>query len=240
NPECSSEELGEIVSTDPALTTKLLQLVNSAFMGFAREVASAEEAVMLLGTGTIRSLALGLHAFSAFKSSPRTDGILQTVWDHSARVARLAERLTRLEGGDDKMAEEAFTAGLLHDVGKLLLVDNQAEAYLQMLSHGELDGAKLIEAEHAAFSATHAEVGAYLLDLWGLPLPLVEAVAYHHEPARAGHLEPGALTFVHAANALEHEAPNLPPASTMLDLDYLERLSFASRVADWRQELAEL
>jgi HD-like signal output (HDOD) protein len=125
-------------------------------------------------------------------------------------------------------------------VGKLLLVDNQADAYLQMLWHGELDGAKLIEAEHAAFSATHAEVGAYLLDLWGLPLPLVEAVAYHHEPARAGHLEPGALTFVHAANALEHEAPNMPPADTLLDLDYLERLSFASRVEDWRQELAEL
>ena len=240
NPECSSEELGNIVSTDPALTSKLLQLVNSAFMGFAREVASAEEAVMLLGTGTIRSLALGLHAFSAFKSSPRTEATLQRVWEHSARVARFAERITRLEGGDEKMAEESFTAGLLHDIGKLLLVDNQSAAYLEILARAGAQGEGLIHAERIALNATHAEIGAYLLDLWGLPLPLVEAVAYHHEPGGAGHFEPGALTFVHAADVLEHEAATPPRAGGPLDLDYLAQLGLESRIDEWRQQLAEL
>jgi HD-like signal output (HDOD) protein len=103
NPDCSAEEIGQIVSTDPALTTKLLQLVNSAFMGFAREVSNAEEAVMLLGTGTIRSLALGLHAFSAFTSSPLTDQTLQRFWDHSARVARLG-RSSRLDEWREQVA----------------------------------------------------------------------------------------------------------------------------------------
>ncbi len=239
NPECSAEQLGEIVATDPALTTKLLQLVNSAFMGFAREVSNAEEAVVLLGTGTIRSLALGLHAFSALETAPQAAHALERVWAHSARVARLAERIARVEGSDDHVAEEAFTAGLLHDVGKLLLADNPATAYLELLARTGGEGEPLIAAERVAFSATHAEVGAYLLDLWGLPVSLVEAVAWHHEPSRAGQTAASALTFVHAANALDHVVALPSGTAVPVDLAYLEQLKLASHLEAWRRQLTE-
>ena len=135
------------------------------------------------------------------------------------------------------MLEEAFTAGILHDVGKLILADNPTTNYLQVIADAAREGRSLIEAEQAAFKATHAEVGAYLLDLWGLPSPLVEAVAYHHQPARASELEFGCLTAVHAANAFEQAASAGQSPDAGLDAAYLEHLQMTSRIEVWRAEL---
>jgi putative nucleotidyltransferase with HDIG domain len=236
-PYCSVEEIGEIVATDPGFSVKLLQLVNSAFLGFAREVTNPAEAVMILGTGTIRSLALSLNVFSAFSLPKSTGGCIERVWTHSARVARLAQRIAKLEGGDEKTREEAFTAGLLHDVGQLILADNPATDYLKLLCDCAASGRALVEAERETLQATHADVGAYLLDLWGLPLALVEAVALHHEPSVSGDTGFGPLTAVHAANALETEAAVGDTRSNRLDLGYLQRLGLDGRVDAWRQEL---
>src|SRR5205807_1989362 len=102
----------EIATTDPGLTSKLLQLVNSAFFGFASQVSNANEAVMLLGTGTIRSLALTCRVFSAFKAESAMASSLEHIWPHSLRVARAAEHIARLEHSNNVVAEQAFTAGL--------------------------------------------------------------------------------------------------------------------------------
>lgn len=239
-PDCPIEHIGEIVATDPALTVKLLQLVNSAFLGYAREVSSADEAVMLLGTGIIRSLALSMNLFSAFNAPLSANGSLNQVWSHCVRVARLARRLAQIETGDEKVMEESFTAGLLHDVGKLVLADNPAANYLQLLNQAHALGRPLIETEREAFQATHAEVGAYLLDLWGLPSPLVEAVAFHHEPARIAQQYFTPLTAVHTANVLEQEASNPTPGASSLDLAYLEQLHLTARIDVWRKQLDAL
>jgi putative nucleotidyltransferase with HDIG domain len=237
DPNCPVERIGEIVATDPGLTSKILQLVNSAFLGFAREVASADEAVMLLGTGPIRSMALTLHLFSAFSNPQGQDGSLERVGGHSIRVGQLAQRIAKLEGADEKLTEEAFTAGLLHDVGKLILAENPSVKYLELMAQARQAGRTLIEAESAALQATHAEVGAYLLDLWGLPLPLVEAVAWHHEPGRTSESGFSPLTAVHVANVLAQEtAPSEGPRD-QLDSDYLSRLNLGQRVEAWRQDL---
>jgi putative nucleotidyltransferase with HDIG domain len=237
-PECTVGEIGAIVATDPGLTIKLLQLVNSAFLGFAREVSSADEAVMLLGTGTIRSLALSLNLFSAFSIPKSSGGSIEQVWSHSVRVARLAQRIAKLETGDAKVMEEAFTAGILHDVGKLILADNPTTDYLTLIGQCAAGGRSLVEAEREAFQATHAEVGAYLLDLWGLPPALVEAVALHHDPASSGDQMFSPLTAVHAANALEQEADGA--AKLDLNLNYLQHLGLESQVGVWRDELDSL
>jgi len=240
DPECPIERIGEIVSSDSGLTAKLLQLVNSAFFGFAREVASAEEAVMLLGIGTIRSLALTMHLFSKFDTAQGDANSLTQVWSHSLRVARLAKRIAELEGASDKIIEEAFTAGLLHDVGKMIMAENPANKYLELLSQVHREKRSLVEAEQQLLNATHAEVGAYLLDLWGLPAPLVEAVAYHHAPSQSSEEVFSALTSVHVANALEQEVNEEPGEQHPLDLEYLKRLKLDGRIETWRLNLREL
>lgn len=241
-PDCPVERIGQIVASDPGLTTKLLQLVNSAFFGFAHEVSNAEEATLLLGTGTIRSLALTLHLFSAFKT-PAVEGCsLEQIWTHSLRVARLARRIATIEGADEGVTEQAFTAGLLHDVGKLVLAERKAAPYLELVARARKENRPLMAVESEALPATHAEVGAYLVDLWGLPVPLVEAVNWHHTPGAANSKGFDALTAVHVANVLEQNS--LIGASranlSQLDMPYLQRLKLEHRVEVWQSEAERL
>ncbi len=239
DPDCPTERIGEIVATDPALTAKILQLVNSAFFGFAREVSSASEAVMLLGVSTVRSLALTIHVFSAFEPVQSEHWSVEVVWRHSVRVGQWAKKIAELEGGDQGFAEQAFTAGVLHDVGKLILVDNLSARYLELVERSIKENRALTEIEQEALGATHADVGAYLLDLWGLPAALVEATALHHEPGRASELTFSPLTAVHAANAFEHASQSPDPNTTSKCLDslYLDQISLSSRVEVWREKL---
>jgi HD-like signal output (HDOD) protein len=239
DPDCPTERIGEIVATDPALTAKILQLVNSAFFGFAREVSSASEAVMLLGVSTIRSLALTMHLFSAFGGVESGHWSMEKAWRHSMRVGQWAKRIVELEGADQGTAEQAFTAGILHDVGKLILVDNLSERYLEVLERAAKENRPVVEIEQEALGATHADVGAYLLDLWGLPAPLVEAAALHHEPGRTSALTFSPLAAVHATNVLEHASESQDPKGALKELDslYLDQLGLAGRLEVWREKL---
>lgn len=238
DPDCPIERLGSIIAKDPALTVKLLQLVNSAFLGLAHQVSSADEAVLLLGTGLLRSLALGLHLFSVAWLPRAAAAPLEKVWHHSLRVAYGARCIVRLETGDEKLMEEAFTAGLLHDVGKIVLAQDPKHNYARLLDSPPDPQHPLIESEEAVFHATHAEAGAYLLDLWGLPHALVEAVAFHHEPRKSSEKCFGALTAVHAANVLQQSTANSGAGDDSMDHDYLEELGLAHRVKAWRDEMA--
>ena len=137
------------------------------------------------------------------------------------------------------MAEEAFTAGLLHDIGKLALADNPSLKYLELMARAQAENQRLIEVERETFQATHADVGAYLLDLWGLPAPLIEAVAFHHEPSRVEEAEFNSLTAVHVANALEHQSQETAPCLE-LDAEYLTRLNLTDRLEAWGEEMKAL
>lgn len=243
-PDCPTQDLGDIVAKDPALTSKLLQLVNSAFFGFANAVSSPNEAVMLLGVGTIRSLALSTQVFSAFKANEFSNSSLEHVWTHSMQVGQVAKRIAQLETGDQELMEQAFTAGTLHDVGKLILAANLPETYSALLSQARQQKRPLLELEQEALHATHADAGAYLLDLWGLPAPLVEAVAWHHQPGQTDHLAFSPLTAVHVANVLVHEAHAAAPdtldtPAPVLDADYLAGLGLADHLECWRAETAK-
>src|ERR1051325_1273169 len=242
--QSSDEPVGriaQIIATDPGLTAKVLQLVNSAFFGFSRQVSDADEAVMLLGLSTIRSLALSARLFSAFESKRLEGCSVEQVWNHSMSVGQMAKKIVQLEGGDEAMAEQSFTAGLLHDVGKLILVENLGPKYVDLLNRARKEQQRLITAEQQGLRATHAEVGAYLLDLWGLPAPLVEAVALHHQPGKTSELKFSALTAVHAANVIEQESQKSDPEEPLdhFDSEYLDQLGLGSRVEVWRKELCE-
>lgn len=240
-PDCSTERIGEIIATDAALTAKILQLVNSAFFGFAREISNANEAVMLLGVGLIRSLAFTMHLFSSFEADESENWSAGRVWKHSLRVAKWAKKIVELEGQGENTGEQAFTAGVLHDVGKLILADNIASTYLDLVARAAKENRSLMELEQEALGATHADVGAYLLALWGLPAPLVEAVALHHEPSLGSERSFSPLTAVHVADFLEQEAQGLGPQGypDRLDSLYLDQLSLGSRLPVWREKLVD-
>ena len=227
SPYCSVQRLGEIVSQDPGLTAKLLQLVNSAFFGLARHVSHAETAVLLLGVSTIRSLALGLHLFSAFRPIDRPGFSAREIWLHSLRVGQLARKVVEQQGGNERLMEEAFTAGLLHDVRKLIMAQYFSERYLANVEAAQKGECPLVGQERATFGATHAEVGAYLLDLWGLPVSLVEAVALHHEPAQIRMSNGAAATAVYLANLIEHASTAADRQAILAQLQphYLARLN---------------
>lgn len=237
DPEVSIEEIGAIISRDIGMTAKVLHLVNSAFFGLRREISTPEEAVTYLGLETVRSLVLSLHAFGQFES-PRMKGIsLEALWNHSLQVAVAARKLATLEESGRKMGDGAFVSGMLHDNGKIILAYNFPDEYAALRKTPELDSATMLEAESQAFGANHAEVGGYLLGLWGLPTPIVEAITFHHNPQASMASELSALTLVHVADALTQSVNGNPVPG--LDLDYLNKLSLADRVESWREALAE-
>jgi HD-like signal output (HDOD) protein/CheY-like chemotaxis protein len=238
-PDTSLEEIADIVNKDIAMTAQILKLSNSSFFGLGRPLANAQEAVAYLGLDTLKSLVLSVHAFSQFEKIETGPLKIGALWNHSMQVAGLAKRISKFEGQDPKAAEEAFTAGMLHDLGKLVLAVNLPKEYTEATRMAQ-SGLDLPLAELQLFGANHADVGGYLIGLWGLPVPVVEAVALHHSPSLTAQNMFTPLTSLHAANALEWQRSHAgtgAPASE-LDTKYLERIGVSSHLADWR-ELAE-
>ena len=201
SPDVSTQKVGQIISKDVGMSAKILQIVNSAFFGLPRRVADPGQAVTLLGLDTVKGLALSLQIFEGFDRRKLPGFPIDELWEHSMTVAASARKIARRESGDEKVSDDAFLAGLLHDVGKLALAENLPMRYARVLTLCEKKGTPHWQGESEVFGATHAEVGAYLLALWGLPDPIVEAVAYHHCPDECPNKAFSPLSAVHAANA---------------------------------------
>jgi len=235
NPQIGLDEVGAVVAKDMAMTAKILKLVNSAYFGLGRQISSAVEAVSYLGLETIKSLVLCVHAFSQFSTAPAGTSFMDELWAHSQTTAGLAKEIARRENTGAKIEEEAFVAGLLHDTGKLVLASNFPAGYKQVLSAGGMGSPAVLSAEEDTFGANHAEVGAYLFGLWGLPTPVIEAVALHHHPRKSTHLAFSPLTAVHSANALANARSNAETDDAEFwDLEYLRELGLHERLGGWR------
>ena len=236
NPEIRLDAIGEIVAKDLAMTAKILKLVNSAFFGLGREISSPAEAVCYLGVETIKSLVLSIHAFSEFACTRTGAFSIDALWVHSQKTAALAKEIARLEQAEHKLMDEAFVAGLLHDSGRLILASNFPAKYDQALRSAGAGSLALLAAEERTFGANHAELGGYLLGLWGLPAPVVEAIALHHHPGRSAMQAFTPLTAVHVATALVTAQPADPGTSLTEELNakYLARLRLEQRLPEWQ------
>lgn len=237
HPDASIQRIGKIISKDPAMAAKILQLVNSAFFGLSRKVTGAEEAAALLGTETLASLVLSIGVFSEFDEVKVNGFDLKSIWNHSTRSAAIAKAITAAEKNEKNLVDEAMMAGLLHDTGKLILAQNLPEEYGNIIARAQTPGMSMHDAEEQVLGASHAEIGAYLFGLWGLPDSIVETVAFHHQPAKCASNEFDTLTAVHVASALEHHCAKGDEAGGTiegLDLEYLATLGLADRVPEWR------
>jgi putative nucleotidyltransferase with HDIG domain len=182
SPDASLETVGALIARDPAMTAKILQLVNSAVFGLKRTVASPAEAVMYLGIDTTKSVILLAHSFSYFDQVKDTGFSVENLWRHSIRTGNFARWIAGAEGVDQAQVEEAYTAGMLHDLGKLALAANLPRQYSEAAMLAASRNLPLWEAEEQALGANHAELGASMLAIWGLPVAIIEAVALHHQP----------------------------------------------------------
>jgi HD-like signal output (HDOD) protein len=234
----SLEYIGDIIEQDLGLTASLLKLVNSSFFGLRRHVSSPHQAVVLLGTETVKSLMLIIELVKRFhvKESLHVDATL--LWEHSTFTGHLARCIAAKCQKSKDVVDNSFIAGLLHDVGKLVLLTRFEDEYMQVLDLVRNTDMYILHAEQQVFGTTHAEMGAYLLALWGLPAPVVEAVLLHDAPGIPAESGFTALAAVHVANVLDrqmrivHEGYKVP----QFDMDYLKAAGLDQRIA----ELSEL
>ena len=237
DPNMPMQTIDALMVKDPGLIAKMLQVVNSVALGLHEKVNDPLEAAQQLGLRTVRSLALSAHVFTNFTPSQRINFPVDVLWGHLMKCADSARAIMRAEDADHVYVEAAYTAGMLHDIGKLMLADSMPREFQMVLAQSATASAPFYELEMEVFGATHAGLAAYLLGLWGLPAPIVEAVAFHHTPEKSSHQVFSPLTAVHVANALEHE---IDGGEASLNEEYLEKIGVVNRLDAWREEVAKL
>jgi HD-like signal output (HDOD) protein len=243
SPNSSIDDVAEIISTDPAMTARLLKLVNSAYFGLQKPVADVARAGALLGLDRIMALVLGQGIFSDC-DVPKVDGFsMEALWQHSVSTAAAAHRIATAEKLERDVVAAAFLAGMLHDIGKLVLAMGLPEQYTRVLKQastgrpGELQQMEMLE-----LGASHTDVGAYLVGLWGLPNTIAEAIAYHEEPSQARASAFGLPGIVHAADRLVYRPDITDPRSPELGLDlpHFEKHGRVDRWSEWREAVISL
>ncbi len=237
NLEGSIGRVGEIIGKDVAMTAKILQLVNSAFFGLTRQVNSTKQAASLLGLDTIKSLVFSQEIFSEFDDTKGSGLDLEALVDHSTTVAVVAKKLALMEGLSEKESDQAFMAGTVHNVGKLVLGKEFPLRYKNVTDGISTESLTFRAAEAEEFGVSHDMIGGYLLGIWGLPDPIVEAVAFHHSPSDASPSGFCVLSCVYLAVCMIHAVENeLDDAEVMdyLDLGYLSRATDLSKIGQWQ------
>ena len=230
-----AQDLAEVVSQDAAIAGKLLQLVNSACFGLSREIHSSSEAIAFLGVNRVKSLILSNGLFDQLGAPTLGEFSQDSLWKHAATTSELAGRLGAKVGLDKADLDAAFTAGVLHDLGRLIFLSRQSSQFREAIETAEMEGSTLESMERIVLGATHAEVGAYLLSLWGLPDSIVQAVKFHHEPSRSGTTERTPLLAVHLANAFAGEKEGGTHRQNLLDEAYLEALGVSDERDSWSE-----
>jgi HD-like signal output (HDOD) protein/ActR/RegA family two-component response regulator len=231
--DVSLKRVSGIIGKDVAMTAKVLQLVNSAFFGLGRRVGSIEQAVSYLGIDVIRSLVVSQSAFSSFESSDL--GFYQNLWNHSTMTGMLAKEIAESQSDDAILHGEALQAGMLHDIGALVLAARMPEKYRETRKIAESGAGELAKREEEAFGCDHGRVGAYLMGLWGLSDRIVEAIAYHDYPSKCSYRQFSPLTAVHVGSVLVLEATGQGNLEAPLDVEYLGAIGCADKIPQWRE-----
>ena len=241
-PDASIKKVSEIISKDIGMTAKILQIVNSAFFGLCQHVSSPEQAAVYLGLDALKSLALTTEVFEMFNQSAMQNMSIDRLLRHSALVGACARKIAEEENCDEDIIGDSLMAGMLHDVGKLVLSVYMPDKYEETFALASTNGYPLWKAELQTFGTTHAEVGAYLLGIWGLPDSIVEALAFHHNPQRSCLKKFTPLTTVHVANVFVYEIPrNEDTKKTLgINLDYISELGMADNFPQWRRICQEV
>ncbi len=206
-PEPFMERIADLIMRDTALAAKILSLVNSPFFGLASRVQSVLHAITLLGQDIIRALVLSSKIFMTHEDMGLPNASLQRLGDHSYRVTTIIKQLARFCGKDRDEAIRCSVAAMLHDVGKLILAKAFPDQFHRVVEMCEDNRMFIHDAEREVFGTTHAELGAYLLALWGMDADVVRAVGRHHRHEEFDH---SATMLLHVADVMDHNCVRLP------------------------------
>lgn len=233
NPDVSVREVGRIVCEDPAVAAKVLQLVNSAFFRLARRITSIEQAVSYLGFNAIRTLVMSVEVFSAWRNDV-------CIGEFSpARLQEEAQRTAaaaRAVASGTPFADDALLAGLLHNIGYWVLLQECPEELRRVIDVSKTTGMRLALAEQEVIGASHAAIGAYLLGVWGLPYPVIEAVAFHHCPLQVSQTQFDVLAALVTAQSLLAT----DGSEVVVDAEYLQRLQAPIDWAEAKQRVCAI
>jgi HD-like signal output (HDOD) protein len=181
DPNTSANDLQQLISRDQALTTKVLKIANSAMFGVSRDISTLSHAIMILGFSTIRSIVLAASTKSIYMKGGSDAGFSsKLLWDEAVGCAMFARYITQYIKGVNE--EEAFIAGLLHNIGKTVIIMNFSSAYEEVIREVYNNGSNLIETEHEKMGFDHSQVGSLVLRKWNLSRSLEDAVLYYHSP----------------------------------------------------------
>ncbi len=237
SPDSSLANIGVIIEKDIGMSAKILQLVNSSFFGISQHVEKPGTAVSLLGFDVIRGLILTTKIFESSNSKDVGKLKLDALWNHCLTVGTLSQKIAETLELDKHDCDYAFLAGILHDIGRVVIAQAHPHKYDQVIKDYEM-GVSLVLAEQMVLSCDHEQVGAYLMGLWGLPNPVIEAIAFHHRPMKehCGVVAP--LTAVHIANVLVSKFRE-ETTSIDFDRDYLHCLKIdpQTEIEAWKQLL---
>jgi len=240
--DATAAEVAAVIASDSAVTAKVLHVVNSAFFRLARPITRVEQAVVHLGFSAIRNLALSAEVFCAWSGNGVTlEGFEpERLQEHARSVAAGAYALA----AGRSWADEALVGGLLHDIGYLILLQQCPQEMREAITLAKAQSIPLHQAERLVLDATHAEVGAYLLGLWGLPYPLLEAVAFHHNPELAPQSEFDLLAAVAVSEVMVPDPEPLPPdadgnTTPLIGESYLAAVSAPFTWADAKRRVHE-
>jgi putative nucleotidyltransferase with HDIG domain len=209
SPTTSAEDAAGLIGKDPALTSRMLRLANSAFYGIPRTISSVSSAVVILGFNTMKSLVLSASVMEVFSGKGGKTVVFERsrFWKHSIVTAMAAKHIIR-SFMHVKMIdpESAFCAGILHDIGKLVFEQHVRDDYTETCDYARKTATSTIEAESHVMGITHAEVGRALAAKWALPMELESAIIFHHDPAQVGAATVKELVAaVHCGDAIAHQ-----------------------------------
>jgi HD-like signal output (HDOD) protein len=234
----SMRHVASVVEKDPAVCAKILQLVNSSFFGVGRKITHLHDAVAYLGASMLKNLVTSVTLWRTLEGvRPAAIGQLQRVHGNCQRVGALARLMM---GKDRARSEEAFISGLLHEIGMTLLIAYLPERYDRISAEMMKTGLSFYEVERSLYTVDHAEIGAYLLEAWGLPFQILEAVAFHHSAPNLGHtrLEPADAVYI--AQAMLDAQARGQDLDECVDISYLAQLGVEASLSEWADLLKGL
>ena len=232
--DISVKQVADVIAADSSITAKVLQIVNSSFFRLSRRITRIDQAVSHLGFVAIRNIAMSVEVFSLWRSQPGTVSFdPERSQQNAQEVGAIARALTH----KTPLADDALLAGLLHNIGYGILMQECPQEMAKVVELARAEPLSMHQAERSVMGASHAEIGAYLLGLWGLPYAVIEAVAYQHDPQQVQQKQFDVLAALSTAHALlPAGTPNafgfVEPAGAKVDADYLRRLNAPF---DWAQ-----
>ncbi|WP_040418772.1 HDOD domain-containing protein [Desulfonatronospira thiodismutans] len=224
------------------MVANIMKVVMNSFAGDSKTPSTLEAVSQTLGVEMIKELICRREEFAAYQDFLYPDYSILQLWRHSLRTARYAAAIAATQSSDPLFVDQCYTAGLLHDVGKMVLLLKFGEEYVQSLKKTMQEEIPVRDAETRAFNTTHEAAGAYLLCLWGLPLKTLEAVAFHSRPGYTRGAEFKPVTAVHVANILDHYFLGFSArhSKRQLDQSFLEKNGFMERMPVWKKACASV